>query len=85
MNHYEEEGLDGLLDNRLSQASHRKAPVDEVLALVNQRVAMRNVISEARLERTHFHTWYRRDGGTRSYSFRQELSFSESGFVVKAS
>jgi hypothetical protein len=48
----------------LSQASHRKAPVDEVLALVNQRVAMRNVISEARLERTHFHTWRTATAGT---------------------
>ena len=28
---YEEEGLDGLVDKRLSQVSHRRAPVDEVL------------------------------------------------------
>jgi hypothetical protein len=27
---YEEEGMDGLNDKRLSQASHRRAPVDEV-------------------------------------------------------
>lgn len=30
---YEEAGLDGLVDKRLAQVSHRKAPVDEVLRL----------------------------------------------------
>ena len=30
---YHEEGLDGLIDKRLHQVSHRKAPTDEVLAL----------------------------------------------------
>ena len=37
---YEEEGLDGLMDKRLTEVSHRKAPVDEVLrmeALYRQR------------------------------------------------
>ena len=28
---YEENGLDGLSDKRLTQASHRRAPVDEVM------------------------------------------------------
>jgi hypothetical protein len=31
MDKYEEGGLDALLDKRLSQASHRCAPVDEVM------------------------------------------------------
>src|SRR5699024_6094152 len=30
---YEDEGLDGLIDKRLGQVSHLRAPVDEVLAL----------------------------------------------------
>lgn len=30
---YEEAGLDGLADKRLSQVSHRRAPVDEVIRL----------------------------------------------------
>lgn len=30
---YEEAGLDGLVDKRLTQVSHRKPPVDEVLGL----------------------------------------------------
>ena len=33
---YEEEGLDGLLDKRLTQVSHRRAPVDEVVWLVDR-------------------------------------------------
>ena len=33
---YEEDGLDGLLDKRLTQLSHRRAPVDEVLRLVDR-------------------------------------------------
>ena len=34
LNLYEEDGLDGLLDKRLAQVSHRCAPVDEVMRLV---------------------------------------------------
>jgi len=33
---YEERGLDGLLDKRLTQASSRRAPVDEVIELARQ-------------------------------------------------
>ena len=36
IDHYEEAGLDGLIDKRLSQVSHRKAPADEVMALVDR-------------------------------------------------
>jgi hypothetical protein len=32
---YEADGLDGLIDKRLEQASHRRAPVDEVVKLVD--------------------------------------------------
>lgn len=31
--HYEEDGLEGLNDKRLTQASLRRAPVDEVMRL----------------------------------------------------
>ena len=63
LDRYQEEGLEGLRDKRLSQASGRCAPVDEVLALVDRyRTGHRgwNV--------KHFYTWYRRDGGGRSYT-----------------
>ncbi len=33
---YEEEGLDGLCDRRLSEVSHRRAPVDEVMDVVKR-------------------------------------------------
>ncbi|TFG68551.1 MAG: ISNCY family transposase [Anaerolineales bacterium] len=64
INRYEERGLDGLLDKRLTQASSRRAPVDEVMALARQyegRYRGWNV--------RHFYSWYRRDGGQRSYTW----------------
>jgi transposase len=32
---YEDEGLEGLIDKRLNQISHRRAPVDEVVRWVD--------------------------------------------------
>jgi hypothetical protein len=61
---YEEKGLEGLLDKRLSQASHRRAPVDEVMALeekYQKGYGGWNV--------RHFHLWYRQEGGKRSYTW----------------
>jgi len=64
INRYEEHGLKGLLDKRLTQVSSRRAPVDEVMALAQQyesRYRGWNV--------KHFYSWYRRDGGQRSYTW----------------
>jgi len=36
VNRYEESGLEGLIDNRLEQVSHRRAPIDEVFALTER-------------------------------------------------
>jgi transposase len=61
---YEEDGLEGLKDKRLTQASFRRAPVDEVFALTEQyksRYRGWNV--------KHFYSWYNRDGGRRSYTW----------------
>lgn len=61
---YEAEGLDGLIDRRLEQALNRRAPADEVMALVDQyrdRHRGWNV--------KHFHSWYQRSGGVRSYTW----------------
>ena len=61
---YEAEGLEGLIDRRLDQVSNRRAPVDEVMALSEQyrsRHSGWNV--------KHFHSWYRRSGGVRSYTW----------------
>ncbi len=61
---YEADGLDGLIDHRLAQMSNRAAPVDEVMALSEQYRR-----SHAGWNIRHFHSWYRRDGGARSYSW----------------
>lgn len=70
---YEEDGLEGLLDRRISKPSHRLAPVDEVLALKTQyHRGFRgwNV--------KHFYSWYQRDGGTRSDTWvKNELQKAE--------
>ena len=34
LDRYEEAGLEGLIDQRLEQVSHRRAPVNEVMRLV---------------------------------------------------
>jgi len=75
---FEEEGLDGLIDRRLEQVSHRRAPVDEVMA-VQERYRSRYAGWNVK----HFHAWYRRDGGTRSYSWVKSR-LQEGGLVAKA-
>ncbi len=64
INRYEENGLDGLIDLRLTQVSHRRAPVDEVIS-VTERYRKRHLGWSAK----HFYSWYRRDGGSRSYTW----------------
>jgi hypothetical protein len=65
INRYEEEGLDGLMDKRLSQVSHRRAPVDEVMNLTElygNRYKGFNV--------KHFYSFYRHHHeGSRSYTW----------------
>jgi len=76
---FEEDGLDGLIDRRLEQVSHRRAPVDEVMA-VQERYRSRYAGWNVK----HFHAWYRREGGTRSYSWVKSR-LQEGGLVAKAS
>jgi hypothetical protein len=77
---YEERGMEGLIDQRLGQVSHRCAPVDEVIALVDlygrryQGFAVK-----------HFYSWYRRaHGGMRSYTWVKNR-LQERAVVPKAS
>jgi len=76
---YEEEGLDGLIDKRLNQVSHRKAPVDEVLrleTLYKERYDGWNI--------KHFYSFYRNQhGGTRSYTWVRN-TLQKAGLVKKA-
>lgn len=77
INRYEEKGLEGLFDKRLNQASHRRAPLDEVLQvteLYSTRHRGWNV--------KHFYAWYRRDGGSRSYTWVKNC-LQKKGLVKK--
>ena len=75
---YKENGLEGLNDKRLTQASHRRAPVDEAMAL-GERYKSRyrgwNV--------QHFHSWYSREGGKRSYTWVKN-TLQKQGLVTKS-
>ncbi len=75
---YEEGGLEGLLDKRLTQVSSRRAPLDEVLAVVD-RYRTRHMGWNVK----HFHAWYRRDGGQRSYTWVKNTLQSR-GLVSRA-
>ena len=76
---YEQGGIEGLSDKRLTQASFRRAPVDEVMEIAewyNIRHRGWNV--------KHFYSWYRRDGGRRSYTWVKNTLQSK-GLVLKSS
>ncbi|MCK7512729.1 MAG: ISNCY family transposase, partial [Desulfobacterales bacterium] len=63
----------------MTQASHRRAPVDEVMAL-------RRAISKSSYRGwnvKHFYSWYTRDGGKRSYTWVKN-TLQEQGLVSKS-
>lgn len=75
---YEDGGIEGLKDKRLEQASLRRVPVDEVQRLTSQyqtRYVGWNV--------KHFHSWYVREGGKRSYTWVKN-SLQSAGLVSKS-
>ena len=59
---YEDAGLKGLIDKRLNQLSHRRAPVDEVVRLVDCYRKRHDGWSAK-----HFYAWYKRDGSTHEW------------------
>jgi hypothetical protein len=75
---YEASGLEGLIDRRLEQISHKRAPVDEVFRLTDS-YRRRHTGWNAK----HFYAWYRRDGGTRSYTWVKSR-LQEADLVPKA-
>jgi Helix-turn-helix domain len=75
---YESDGLDGLIDLRIGQVSTRRAPVDEVLRLVNQ-YRDRYVGWTVK----HFYSKYREQKHPRSYNFVR-LALQQAGVVAKA-
>jgi len=76
---FEADGMQGLIDLRMSQVSSRRAPVDEVLGvqrLYSAQYSGWNV--------KHFHTWYAREHqGTRSYSWVKNV-LQEAKLVVRS-
>lgn len=78
INRYHENGLEGLFDKRLTQSSARKAPVDEVMALVDRYKGRYDGWTVK-----HYYSWYRRTGGQRSYSWVKN-SLQSQGAVKKA-
>lgn len=75
---YEESGLEGLSDRRLGHASFRRAPVDEVMGMADRyRSCYRGWPVK------HYYSWYRREGGTRSYTWVKKTLQAE-GLVLKA-
>jgi len=75
---YEEKGIEGLSDKRLTQASFRRAPVDEVMAVSDQYTSRHRGWNVK-----HFYRWYQRDGGKRSYTWVKSTLQSR-GLVSKA-
>jgi transposase len=78
INRYEDEGIQGLMDKRLSQASHRRAPVDELMQLTDG-YRRRHMGWSAK----HYYAWYRRDGGKRSYTWVKNR-LQDAGLIAKS-
>lgn len=78
LSRYEADGLEGLLDRRLEQASNRRVSVDEVMALT-ERYRSRHSGWNVK----HFHSWYQREGGIRSYTWVKK-SLQDAELVPKA-
>ena len=75
---YEERGMEGLGDKRLTQPSRRKAPGPEV-----QDVVERYRRCHQGWNVKHFYSWYQRGAGRRSYTWGKS-TLQEAGLVEKA-
>jgi transposase len=78
INRYEDMGVEGLSDRRLTQASIRRAPVDEVMEMADRYGSYHRGWNVK-----HFYSWYRKDGGTRSYTWVKNTLQSK-GLVIKS-
>ena len=75
---YEEDGLQGLIDRRVGQISHRRAPVDEVMRVTTSYRARHEGWSAK-----HYYAWYQRAGGRRGYTWvKRQLQKAQ--LVLKA-
>jgi len=74
---YKAHGLEGIMDKRIERVSRRKAPVDEVIRLQDlYRKEYRGWNAK------HFHSWYKKEGGTRSYTWIKN-SLQSAGLIKK--
>ncbi len=72
---FDEAGMEGLRDQWLSQVSHRRAPVDEVMRLVDRYQRFHSGWNVR-----HVHAWCRRNGGLRSDTWvKKQLQTAEGG------
>lgn len=76
---YEQDGMDGIMDKRITHASSRRAPVDEVFDLCNTYQTRHWHWNVA-----HFHSWYKRQGGKRSYTWVKN-SLQNNGLTKRSS
>lgn len=77
---YEDQGMEGLTDQRLGQISHRRAPVDEVVALSDLYSSRYRGFAVK-----HFYSWYRRaHSGSRSYPWVKN-TLQGKGLIEKGS
>lgn len=75
---YEEQGMEGLIDRRLGQISHRSAPVDEIVNLADLYSKRYQGFTVK-----HFYSWYRRaHEGKRSYTWVKN-KLQDKGLVQK--
>jgi transposase len=74
---YEQGGMEGLYDGRLSQASVRRAPVDEVMEVIE---GYRNRYLGWKVR--HYYKYYREGGGKRSYTWVKNR-LQSSGLVCR--
>ena len=70
--------MDGLIDKRLAQVSYRRAPVDEVMRLVDRYRNRRRGWNVK-----HYTAWYKREGSPRSYTWVKH-TLQQAGVVSKA-
>ena len=76
---YETDGMDALHDKRLTQRSHKRAPIDEVIGLVD--LYRKGYIG---WNVKHFHTWYAREhDGQRGYTWVKNR-LQQAGAVIRS-
>ena len=77
LNRYEDKGMEGLIDQRLGQVSHRSAPVDEIVAL-SDLYSHRYRGFNAK----HFYSWYLK--GYLLKSGEEGLAHTSEGVIMEA-